>query len=289
MSPPITARVFTDPACPWGYSASPAFRAIEWRYRDQIQWQLVTIGISEPGDPAGSAPTRLAVNYAGMRDRFGMPFSADPKIRPTTSSRACQAIVATRMLQPGFEWRVLRTLQLLNFNTPLLIDDDEQLRSALSSVEGLNEDVLMAALDTPEVQKAYRRDWTEARNAVGGATALQGRAAEWEGGLRFTAPSVIFSRDGLTLEAGGLQPVQTYDVIVANLGPELRRHDPPENPLDTLAVYPGGLSTQEVAAIMVDGSDVPDRNGTEHALIGLQGERKVTRIPMGDDAIWIAR
>jgi protein-disulfide isomerase-like protein with CxxC motif len=289
MSSPITARIFNDPVCPWGYSASPALRAIEWRYRDQIQWQLVTIGLSEPGDPVKFGPTRLASIYIGMRDRFGMPFAVEPKIRPATSSRACQAIVATRMLQPGFEWRVLRTLQLLNFNTPLLIDDDEQLRAALSSVEGLNEDTVIAALDTPEVQKAYRRDWTEARNAVGGATALQGKTADWQGGLRFTAPSVIFSRDGLTLEAGGFQPVEAYDVIVANLGPELRRHDPPGSPLDALAVYPGGLSTQEVAAIMTGGNDLPDRAGTERGLVELLGERKVTRIPMGNDAIWIAR
>ena len=289
MSRPITARLFTDPTCPWGYSASPAFRAIEWRYRDQIQWQLVTIGLSEPGDPVKFTPSLLAAIFVGMRDRFGMPFAVEPKIRPTTSSRACQAIVATRMLQPGFEWRVLRTLQMLNFNTPLLVDDDDQLRSALSSVEGLNEDVVMAALDTPEVQKAYRRDWTEARNAAGGATALQRKTAEWEGGLRFTAPSVVFSRDGLKLEAGGFQPVEAYDVIVANLAPELRRHDPPKDALEALAVYPGGLSTQEVAAIMVDGNDVPDRAGTERALVELQGERKVTRIPMGDDAIWVAR
>jgi predicted DsbA family dithiol-disulfide isomerase len=289
MSSPITARIFNDPACPWGYSASPALRALEWRYRDQIEWQLVTIGLSEPGDPVKFPPARLAAIFVGMRDRFGMPFAVEPKIRPTTSSRACQAIVATRMLQPGFEWRVLRTLQLLNFNTPLLIDDDDQLRAALSSVDGLSEDTVMAALDTPEVQRAYREDWAAARNAAGGATALQGKGAEWEGGLRFTAPSVIFTRGDLTLEAGGFQPVEAYDVIVANLGPELRRHDPPESALEALVVYPGGLSTQEVAAIMTSGNDLPDRAATERSLVSLQGERKVTRIPMGNDAIWIAR
>ena len=80
-----------------------------------------------------------------------------------------QAIVATRMLQPGFEWRVLRTLQLLQFNTPLLLDDESQLQAALSSVEDLNLDLVMAALDSPEVQKAYRADWNAARDPGGGA------------------------------------------------------------------------------------------------------------------------
>ena len=100
---------------------------------------------------------------------------------------------------------------------------------------------------------------------------------------------MIFSRNDLVLEAGGFQPVEAYDVIVANLDPQLRRHDPPENPLEALKLYPGGLSTQEVAAIMTAGNDAPDRSETERRLIRLQGERHVERIAMGNDAIWLAR
>ncbi len=285
----ITARLFNDPACPWGYSANPALRAIEWRYRDQIEWHLVMIGLSEPGSPPSFEPAELASNFVGLRDRYGMPFAIEPKIRMATSSRACQAIVAARLLQPGFEWRVLRILQLLQFNTPLLLDDDDQLRAALSSVEDLNVDLVMTAIDSPEVQKAYQEDRAAARNAAGGAATLQGKAAESEGGQRYTAPSVIFSRNDLVLEAGGFQPVEAYDVIVANLDPQLRRHDPPENPLEALKLYPGGLSTQEVAAIMTAGNDAPDRSETERRLIRLQGERHVERIAMGNDAIWLAR
>jgi len=289
MSTPIIARLFNDPTCPFGYSASPALRAIEWRYRDQIEWHLVTIGLSEPGDPPKFKPARLAALFVDMRDRYGMPFAIEPKIRMATSARSCQAIVAARMLQPGFEWRVLRTLQLLQFNTPLLIDDDDQLRSALGSVEDLNLDLVMAAIDSPEVQKAYREDRAAARSAAGGAAALQGKTADSDVGQRYTAPSVIFSRGDLALEAGGFQTAEAYDVIVANLDPQLRRHDPPEDPIDALDLYPGGLSTQEVAAIMTAGNDVPDRAETERLLIGLQGERKVRRIAMGNDAIWLSK
>lgn len=288
MSTPITARLFNDPACPYGYSASPALRTIEWRYRDQIKWQLVTIGLSEPGDPPKFEPAKLAANFVGLRDRYGMPFAIEPKIRMATSARACQTIVAARMLQPGFEWRVLRTLQLLQFNTPLLIDEDDQLRAALSSVEDLNVDLVMAAIDSPEVQRAYREDCAAARSAAGGAAALQGKAADSDVGKRYTAPSVIFSRGDLALEAGGFQPPEAYDVIIANLDPQLRRHDPPESPLEALDLYPGGLSTQEVAAIMTAGNDTPDRTATERRLVELQGERKVRRIAMGNDAIWLS-
>jgi hypothetical protein len=47
----IRATLFIDPVCPWGYSAGPALRTIEWRYRDQIAWEMVLIGLSSPGGP----------------------------------------------------------------------------------------------------------------------------------------------------------------------------------------------------------------------------------------------
>ena len=285
----ITARLFTDPSCPWGYSASPALRRIEWRYRDQIDWQLVMIGLSDPVD---APPKRSPVGYAQaclrLRERFGMPFEIEPKVRPVTSSRACKAVVATRILQPGFEWRVLRSLQLLQFNTPVLLDDEAQLRAALSSVDGLDLELVMSSLDSPEVQSAYRADRAEARDPAGGAASLQNKTVVSRGSERHSAPSIIFSREGRSIEAGGFQPVQAYDVIVANLGPDLNRNQPADDPLDALAPYPGGLTTQEVAAITSDCNDLPDRTGTEGRLIALLGERRVKRIPMGDDAIWLA-
>jgi predicted DsbA family dithiol-disulfide isomerase len=285
----ITAKLFNDPSCPWGYSASPALRTIEWRYRDQIDWQLVTIGLSDPETaPPKLDPVAMSRFFVGIRDEYGMPFAIEPKVRPATSSRACQAIVAARMLQPGFEWRVLRTLQLLQFNTPLLLDDIDNLRAALSSVADLDFEAVMAAIELDAVQNEYRRDWTESRSAAGGAAALQGKTADSPDGVRFTAPSIIFTRGGHRFEAGGFQPVEVYDAIIANLGPDLKRHEAPEEPLEALALYPGGLSTQEVAAIMTDGNDSPDRAGAEKELLKLTGNGRVRRIAMGDDAIWLA-
>ena len=36
----IRATLFTDPACPWGYSALPALRVLEWRYGRQLDWRV---------------------------------------------------------------------------------------------------------------------------------------------------------------------------------------------------------------------------------------------------------
>ena len=288
-SPRITARLFNDPSCPWGYSASPALRAIEWRYRDQIDWQLVVIGLSDPetGFPKFT-PVQMAGFFVDMRNRYGMPFAAYPKERPATSSVACRAIVATRLLQPGYEWRVLRTLQLLQFNTPLLLDDEENLQAALSSVAGLDFESVMAALYLDPVNDAYRRDRAEARSAAGGAAELQKKTAESPDEARYTAPSITFTRGTSSIEAGGFQPVEAYDLTVANLGPDLKRHPAPEDPLDALTLYPGGLSTQEIATIMTSGNDLPDRPSVEKELIALLGRKRVRRVAMGNDAIWLA-
>ena len=284
----ITARLFTDPACPYGYSASPWLRTIEWRYRDQIEWQLVTITLSEPGNPSEITPARAADHWIDLRERYGMPFIVEPKLRSVTTERACQAIVASRLIQPGSQWRVLRALQLLFFNTPLLLDDNDQLRAALSSVEGLEADWIVASLDSPEVQAAWREDWNETRTAENGPTHSQEKHSESPGGIRYSAPSIVFSSGDDRLEIGGFQPVEVYDAAVANLNPRLRRHAPPESPLEALALYPAGLSTQEIAQIMTNGNDAPDRIETEHQLVRLLGDRKVRRIAMGNDAIWLA-
>jgi len=284
----ITARLFTDPACPYGYSASPWLRTIEWRYRDQIEWQLVTITLSEPGNPSEITPARAADHWIDLRERYGMPFIVEPKLRSVTTERACQAIVASRLIQPGSQWRVLRALQLLFFNTPLLLDDNDQLRAALSSVEGLEADWIVASLDSPEVQAAWREDWKETRTAENGPTDFQEKSSETSDGIRYSAPSVIFSSDDGQCETGGLQPVEVYDAAIANLNPDLKRHAPPESPLEALALYPAGLSTQEIAQIMTNGNDAPDRIETEHQLVRLLGDRKVRRIAMGNDAIWLA-
>lgn len=285
----ILATFFIDPVCPWGYSANPALRTIEWRFRDQIAWEMVLIGLSSPGGPPPPyTPTRLAQLQVPMRDRFGMPFSLEPKARQFTSSRACEAIAAVRSTQPGFEWKALRAIQLLYFNTPLLPDDDGQLTAALGSVPGLDAGRAMAAIDSKEVQDAYAADRARARSAAGGPAEAQGKTADSPEGPRYTAPTLILrSRDAI-LEVGGFQPVEAYDLAIANLNPGLTRSPAPEDPLDALALYPGGLTTQEVAAIQTEGVAAPDREKTEQALLGLVGEGKVSRVPLGDDALWIA-
>ena len=284
----ISATLFSDPACPWAYSESPALRVLEWRYADQLDWRLVLIGLTEHAsqyEQRGYTPLRGALGQVRFR-RYGMPFSPNPKDRVSATARACRAVVATRLAHPGSEWAAFRALQLANFNSRLLLDDDAQLRDVLTTVPGIDADAIVSSLDSPEVNDAYRSDREETRLAEGSAAELQGKTATTDGPVRFTAPSVAFQSNGTRLIAGGFQPVEAYDVLIANLDPTLDRKPPPDTPEPLLDSFVGGLTTQEVAELLKPNNGVPDRQAAESALVELVATGKAVREPLGDDALW---
>jgi 2-hydroxychromene-2-carboxylate isomerase len=286
---PVSATLHTDPGCPWAYSALPALRVLDWRYGDQIDWRLVVIGLAETSDQyvaRGYTTGDRAVGWTDFRDRFGMPFAPSPKARVSATARGCRAIVAARILAPGSEWAVLRALQLANFTSPLLLDDDAQLRGVLAGVPGVDADAVVARLDAPDVTEAYERDRAEARTAAGSPTQLQGKTATTDGPVRYTAPSVVFARGGRRLEAGGWQTIEAYDVVVANLAPDIDRRDAPDGVAPLLERFPEGLTTQEVAALLVRGNAAAGRSSAERLLIRAVGDGIATRVPLGDDALW---
>jgi predicted DsbA family dithiol-disulfide isomerase len=284
----ISATLFSDPACPWAYSESPALRVLEWRYDAQLDWRLVLIGLTERAsqyEERGYTPLRGALGQVRFR-RYGMPFAPNPKDRVSATARACRAVVATRLAHPGSEWAAFRALQFANFTTRLLLDDDEQLRDVLETVPGIDADAIISSLDSPEVDDAYKSDRAETRVAEGSAAELQGKTATTDGPVRFTAPSIVFQSNGTRLVAGGFQPVEAYDVLVANLDPTLDRRPPPETPEPLLHHFRGGVTTQEVAALMTPNNGTPDREAAEAAMVQLVAEGKAVREPLGDDALW---
>jgi protein-disulfide isomerase-like protein with CxxC motif len=286
----IEATLYTDAACPWAYSANPALRVLEWRYRDQLSWRLVMIGLREDASglvARGWDPVRAAERLGTFRERYEMPFDLVPKERASGSGRGCRAVVAARLLAPGSEWRVLRTLQLAQFTSGLLLDDAERIDEALRGVPGIDGDAIVARLDAPEVVEAYERDRAESRSAAGTAAELQGKTSTSDGPVRFTAPTVVFSRGEQTLVAGGWQPLPAYDVLVANLDPTVDRTPPPPTPEPLLEFFADGLTTAEVALLLADGPDpVADHGAAEHALRDLEAEGAVARIALGQDALW---
>jgi predicted DsbA family dithiol-disulfide isomerase len=285
----IRATLYSDPACPWAYSESPALRVIEWRYGEQLDWRLVVVGLTEDAsqyEARGYTPLRGALGQLRFRGRYGMPFSPAPKPRLSATARACRAVVSARLIDPGSEWRVFRALQVANFTTPLLLDDDAQLADVLRTVAGIDAERIVGQLDSAEVTEAYERDRAESRSAAGSAAELQGKTATTDGPVRFTAPSVTFESNGTRLVAGGFQPVEAYDVLIVNLDPTLHREPPPDSPAPLLERFGDGLTTQEVAALMTQGNDAPDPAAAEAALLELVAGGRAVRQPLGTDALW---
>src|SRR5262249_61996203 len=100
----ISATLYSDPACPWAYSESPALRVIEWRYGDQLDWRLVLVGLTEEAaqyERRGYSPIRGALGQARFRTRYRMPFSPAPQARLSATSRAGRPDVPARMTHPG--------------------------------------------------------------------------------------------------------------------------------------------------------------------------------------------
>jgi 2-hydroxychromene-2-carboxylate isomerase len=286
----ISVTHFTDPGCPFAYSASPALAVLRWRYGDQLDWRLVTIGLAE--DPqryidAGYTPTRSTIGQQSYFKRFGMPLLMQPRARVSATSRACRAIVATRRLFPGREDEVLRALQLGWFTTTLQLDEDSDIEQALARVPGLDVGAVVEAIDDAETLAAYEDDKQQTRSAEGGPTHFQGKARQTDGPVRYSAPSLVFhSEAGVRLEAGGFQTIEAYDVLIANLDPTLEREEPPAEAIDALRRFPDGLVTAEVAAILAQNNQLPDRDSAERALIELVGAGAVKREALADDALW---
>jgi 2-hydroxychromene-2-carboxylate isomerase len=285
----IEVTHFTDPGCPWAYSALPAHTTLRWRYGDQLRWKLVMIGLTEEAAQyaaRGYTPTRSALGLERFR-RFSMPFQITPKPRLSATSPGCRAIVATRLVAPELEDAALRALQFAQFTTTGTLDDPDMLRSALATVGGLDADAVVGRIDDPEVIEAYAADRAAARTAAGSPTEFQGRAANTDGAVRYTAPSLVFEAPGgPRLEAGGFQPIEAYDVVIANLDPTLERRPPAEDPIEVLSAFPYALTTGEVAAVMAEHLAAPDLAGAEAALIAATGEGRVSREPVGDGSLW---
>jgi protein-disulfide isomerase-like protein with CxxC motif len=287
----ISLTHFSDPHCPWAYSASPAHAVLRWRFGAQLDWRLVLIGLSEGPEryiKSGYTPVRSAQSYKKFGRRFGMPFAGQPRERVTGTGLACRLVVAARLHQPEAEFTVFRALQLAQFTSTALLDEPAGLRTALEPVSGaVDVDGLLSALDSEAVESAYQEDRALSRTAAGRPIAAQGRDADTDGAVRYTAPSIIFTHsDGRSLEVGGFQPLESYDTALANLDVSLERRPPAQDVVDVLRALPYAPVTREVAACMAGNLDEIDDAAAEQALIAAAGEGLARREAVGDGALW---
>src|SRR4051794_30097235 len=93
---------FSDPGCPWAYSASPALAVLRWRYGDQLSWRLAMVGLAEAAEQyerRGYTTEGSALGRTIFR-RYGMPLAPTPKRRGSPTSPACRGVGAARPRAP---------------------------------------------------------------------------------------------------------------------------------------------------------------------------------------------
>lgn len=279
MPADVTITEFTDPACPWAFSAEPYRLRLNWLYGEAIEWRHVMVVLSE--DPAdyekkGMTKEKLADGVAMISKKHGMPIDTAVPERLQATLPACRAVVAARLYAPEAEMALLRNLRVRNFSGQLL-DDPATIFGAVQDADISKSDLDEWVLGE-EVEKALREDMRAARHPGEEALALNDRLADWEGGRRYTCPSYEFERasDGARQSAPGFQPFAVSDVAMANLLPHAERRAKPEDVAEVLEWAPHSLATREVAEIC-ELDDVEARQRLGHV---------ATERPVGSDGFW---
>jgi 2-hydroxychromene-2-carboxylate isomerase len=240
----LEVTLFTDPACPFAFSAEPVRRRIRWHYGDQLAWRTRMIVLTlEPGESE-----RLAEGAPNLQRRYGMPIDPAPYARPFSSEPACRAVVAVRLHAPELEDAFLRRLRVRAMLGGLL--DDRALLNAAALDVGLDDDRLDAWVASAEVAAALQADVAAARDPAPAARALDHKLGGPRGERRYTAPSYELARGDETAVVPGFNPVEAYETAIANLGPELERRPGPANVAELLAWAGEPLATAEVALVM---------------------------------------
>ena len=259
-------RLFTDPACPFAFSAEPSRWRLRWHYGEQLTWRLTMIVLTlEPGEAE-----KLAQGAPNLQRRYGMPIDPAPYPRPASSEPACRAVVAARLNAPAAEQALLRRLRVRVMAGGLL--DDPALIAAAATDAGLDPIELDRWCATPAVQDALAEDIRAARSPSRAARALDHKLGGPPSERRYTAPS--YEIGGFALP--GFHPVEAYEAAIANVAPELTRRAKPESVEALLAWAGEPLATAEIQAIM----------GGEEAKLRTALARVAQPIASGADCFW---
>jgi predicted DsbA family dithiol-disulfide isomerase len=253
----LLIREFTDPACPFAFSAEPARLKLRWLYGDQIEWHPRMVVLSEsPSDyeAKGFTAERQEEALTSIQRRYGMPIDTRRRPRMIATVHACRAVVAARLRAPRHEQALLRRLRIRGMAGELIDEPGVIARCAREAgIEPMT--LFRAAADDPAVEVALREDMAAARAPSAAALALDHKLAPAGGlgAMRYTCPSYEIERVGgggwPRFDVPGFQPVEVYEAAIANLAPELERRPAPESVEEVLAWADEPLAAAEVAAI----------------------------------------
>jgi 2-hydroxychromene-2-carboxylate isomerase len=265
----VTIRHFTDPACPFAFSAERQRQRLLWLYGDQIEWRLHMVVLREE-----KRAWQHSARYRDLHLQYGMPLDWRERLWLAATVHSCRAVVAARLRWPDRCGALLRRLRVLAM-AGYLLDDSDTLELAAEQA-GLPVAEIAAFCAEPEVEQALRADMRAARSPSPAARAqdykLGGPAEE----RRYTCPSYELLASGARVDLPGYRPIEAYETALANLAPELERRPDPDTVDEVLAWAPYPLATAEVAAVC--DRDIPD--------VRVELSRTARFEPVGADGYW---
>jgi predicted DsbA family dithiol-disulfide isomerase len=271
---------YTDPGCPWAWSAEPFRRRLQWLYAEKLDWSRRMVVLSD--DPSdyerkGLTPEKMAAGAAKIARDHGMPIDTSVRPRLHATAPACRAVVAARLHAPEAEDPLLRAFRVRNFSGQLL-DEPATLEGAAADA-GLDAEQLRGWMQDGAVEDALDEDRAAARQPLDAARVLDDKLANWSGGRRYTCPSyeIVRRSDGVRIAVPGCQPFAAYDVVLANLVPGTERRDPPSSVREVLDWAGEPLATREVAVVC----DI------EHEVAREELGRVAEERHVGFDGLWL--
>lgn len=270
---------YTDPGCPFAFSAEPIRARLAWTFGDQLAWETVMIVLADDPaeyEPKGMTPAKLAAGQQRLQEQHGMPIDVSERPRMAATAPACLAVVATRRHRPEASDALLRQLRVRAMAGGLL--DDPAVVDGAAEAVGLHVTELRGWMDEQETRDALAEDRRRARTPLPAARALDHKLAPSEdGGRRYSAPSIELRGASGVDVAPGFQPWETYDALIANAAPDLERRPKPERAEQVLEWSRWPLATAEVAGLLQVSIDEA-RSQLDAA--------DATFEPVGEDGYW---
>ena len=273
---------FTDPACPFAWSAEPQRRMLEWTFGDRVRVTTRMVGLAAAPEDSlakGLDPAKEATAMAKIRARYGMPIATHERARMRATIPACRAFVAARRHAPERAEALLRRLRIQHMSGGFI--DEQDTIDAAAREAYLDPGALREWAAEPGTEAALREDMQAAREPLPAARALDHTLADagpgHPAGRRYTCPTFVLHVDGRgPVVVPGFQTWDTIDVAIANLDPSLVRLPPAGSVREVLRWAGEPLAAPEIA--LVCGISVEEALGELRAVAAPQA--------VGDDALW---
>lgn len=251
MNALFTINVFTDPNCPFAYSAEPTRWRLKWLYGDQIEWKNSMIVLSGyQGEVTTITPEQAASYQVGIRDTYKMPMDVSVRPRSIDTIDAARAVVAISRYNPEYSEKLLRNLRVASMSGQL-IDESAVINSAAEAVPIYLGDLHEWMEDT-ETEELLNAQAEAARNPTPQSMAFKHKLSKTSTGrTRYSAPSYQFlQNDQIVSELPGFWPLEAYEAIIGNIVPNVTHKSNASSVTEVLQWADTPLSTIEVATIM---------------------------------------